>query len=207
MGRSSNAEVRRVQIVEGLRTVMAKRGYDGASIVLIARAAGLTSGLVHYHFRNKAQILLALVDRLAAQLEARIQARFADEAEQGAWARLDGWIDAHVATTPSVDADAVACWVVIGAEAVRDEAVRGVYQAAVSRDVAFGSECLRNVFVAEGLGDDQEASARVAAALVAAMEGYYQLSVAAPDLVPPGSAAASVRSMARGLVAAETAAA
>ena len=40
---------------------MADRGYERASVTAIAKAAGLTPGLVHYHFHNKKEILLALV--------------------------------------------------------------------------------------------------------------------------------------------------
>ena len=47
MARPSNTEERRQQIVQGLLRVMAERGYERASIAEIARAAGLTPGLVH----------------------------------------------------------------------------------------------------------------------------------------------------------------
>ena len=36
---------------------MAKRGYDGASVADIAKAARLTPGLVHYHFKNKQELI------------------------------------------------------------------------------------------------------------------------------------------------------
>ena len=50
MARPRNTEERRRQIVDGLRLVMAENGYDGASVQAVAKAAGLTAGLVHYHF-------------------------------------------------------------------------------------------------------------------------------------------------------------
>ena len=56
MARPSNTEERRQQIVEGLLRVMAERGYERASIAEIAKAAGLSPGLVHYHFTEKQEL-------------------------------------------------------------------------------------------------------------------------------------------------------
>ena len=62
MAARTNTHERRAQIVDGLLTVMATTGYEGATIVAIGKAAGLTSGLVHYHFATKDEVLLALVE-------------------------------------------------------------------------------------------------------------------------------------------------
>jgi len=64
MARPSNTDQRREQITRALQAVMAKKGYDRASISEIAAAAGLAAGLVHYHFDSKLEILLAVLDRL-----------------------------------------------------------------------------------------------------------------------------------------------
>jgi TetR/AcrR family transcriptional repressor of bet genes len=82
MARPSNTEERRQQIVEGLLRVMAKRGYERASIAEIAKEAGLSSGLVHYHFKDKQEILLTAVEQLAARV--RTRGRHAAAARQGA---------------------------------------------------------------------------------------------------------------------------
>ena len=58
MPRPSNTDARREQIVLGLQRVMAERGYEKATVSAIAQAAGLTPGLVHYHFKNKQEMLL-----------------------------------------------------------------------------------------------------------------------------------------------------
>lgn len=58
MARPTNTDARRAEIVEAMLRVMARRGYARASIAAIAEEAGLTAGLVHYHFRNKQAILL-----------------------------------------------------------------------------------------------------------------------------------------------------
>src|SRR3954470_3511156 len=77
MPRPSNTEERRAQITRALVKVMAKRGYDGASVADIARAARLTPGLVHYHFKSKRDILLAVLRDLVARHDAGLDARLA----------------------------------------------------------------------------------------------------------------------------------
>ena len=74
MAARTNTDERRAQIVEGLLTVMAASGYEGATIVAIGKAAGLSSGLVHYHFATKDEVLLALVDRLVVGVRVRYEA-------------------------------------------------------------------------------------------------------------------------------------
>ena len=85
MPRPSNSEARRAQITRALMKVMAKRGYDGASVADIAKAAKLTPGLVHYHFESKQEILLELLASLVARHEAGLEARLA--------ALDDAWVD------------------------------------------------------------------------------------------------------------------
>ena len=51
MPRPSNTSERRKEIVSGLLHAMARRGYAETSMPEIARAAKLTPGLLHYHFR------------------------------------------------------------------------------------------------------------------------------------------------------------
>ena len=56
MSRPSNTEARRGQIVDAMVQVLAREGYEGASVQAVARVAGLAPGLVHYHFRRKLEI-------------------------------------------------------------------------------------------------------------------------------------------------------
>ncbi len=109
---------RREQLLDALVEVMAERGWAGASVARIAARADLAPGLVHYYFRRKLDLLLALTERLQAVLEERLAARPAS---------LRGVIDAALAL-PGEPA-AVRCAVVLGAEAVRDEEVRAAWGA------------------------------------------------------------------------------
>lgn len=189
MGRPSNTAERREQIADALIRLMGTRGYDGASTVEIAREARLAPGLVHYHFRSKAEILHDAVRRLAALVRARAQRRLA-HAGTDPQRRLEAWIDALLARGEDADANTVACWVDIASQAARDGAVRRVYRAAVGQ--------LRRQL--EGLLRPLTGRSRtraLAAGLLAAIEGYYLLASAAPGLVPEGTAAGMVKRFAR----------
>ncbi len=195
MARPSNREQRRAQIVEALHVLMAEQGYDGASVAAIARQAGLAPGLVHYHFACKEEILLALVERLADRLGARYDRLLSSASTP--WDRLDCWIDAHLAQGEGADSAAVACWVAIGAEAVRRPEVQQAYEAAVRDDLDRGERLVADILGPQLEPDDPR---RLATALLAAIEGCYRLASGAPNAVPEGFAAPSVRQMARGLL-------
>jgi len=199
MGRPSNTDERRAEIVHALRSVMARHGYERASIAAIAKEAGLAPGLVHYHFDSKAEILRALVEGLVRGAKARIDAHVthAETPE----AKLDAFIDALLARGEDADPDAAACWALVGAEAVTQPEVRSLYRAFVSELAAeltllFTRAC----HAADRSGEGSKA---MAGALVATIEGYFALGAAVPDVIPMGSAAAMTRHMAHGLVSAQ----
>lgn len=173
---------------------MATTGYEKATIAAIAKAAGLTAGLVHYHFKSKQEILIALVELLGSRLEARFQELGGSTPQS----RLEAFIDSRVATGQGADPQAVACWVAIGTEALRQPEVGEVYRRVMvaQRDQLQG---LIRPFCTK----DQD-PAPIASAILAAIEGCYQLAAAAPEIAPPGFAAKSVRAMAAGLLAGKT---
>jgi TetR/AcrR family transcriptional regulator, transcriptional repressor of bet genes len=197
MPRPSNTEARRSEIVTGLRKVMARRGYEGASVAEIARAAGLASGLVHYHFNDKREILLALLDQLAREASQRAQRALA-RAGESPLERLEAYLDAFLSREADPDPEAVACWVAIGAEAVRDAKVRKAFGAALGMSSVTMEGLVIEALVAKGRGTPE--AKVISAALHAAIQGYLLVSVTAPELIPPGSAAGAVRRLARMLI-------
>lgn len=197
MSRRKNTDQRRLQIVSGLRAVMAKKGYDGASIADVAEAAGLSPGLVHYHFASKLEILLAVIDHLAESHFAKLD-RAEEEAADDALTDLDAFIDAHLATGKTADPDALACWIMLSTEAMRDERVRDRYGAVVlslrDRAAAIIRRGVRQKIFSRR---DIEGSA---AAIVSAIEGYYVVAAVERSLIPRGSAAPALKRMVRGLL-------
>ena len=194
MARPVNTDERRREIVQGLAQVMAERGYAKATVQAIARAAGLTPGLVHYHFENKQQILIALIETLAEAVRARLRATVASPER-----RLQDAIGALVGTGAGIDARAVACWVVIGAEAVREPVVRELYESVVGQLIAEFEAILREAMQKQGGSGAHAAAAAVA--VVAAIEGFFRLAAGAPSCVPPGIASASIRTIAESFIA------
>lgn len=200
MPRPSNTDQRRKEIVVGLARVMARRGYEGASIREIARAAKLASGLVHYHFASKQEILLALVDYLRGVAGRRYERRVAGKRPTPR-ARLEAYVDARVGLGDDADPAAMACWVDIAAEALRKPEVRTAYAEAVEEERVLLRAILRDVLAEEGRSG-AKASA-LAAALLSAIQGAYQLGLAVPGLIPQGTAASLIKGMAEGLIAAQ----
>jgi TetR/AcrR family transcriptional repressor of bet genes len=197
--RPSNTEERRREISQALLRVMAAEGYERATIVRVAKEAGIAPGLVHYHFDSKAEILATLVSELVARFEARIERR--TEQRASALAKLDGLLEALLARGDDEDLEAVRCWALVGAEAVKDAEVRALYEAhlgaLVDRLAAWVVEACHDE------GRSGEGARAVAGAVVALTEGYLALAAASPALVAAGSASGMAKRMLRGLLAAQ----
>ena len=52
---------RRAQMIEAAAAVLARQGYDSTSMKEIAAEAGVSSGLLHYYFGTKEELLAAIV--------------------------------------------------------------------------------------------------------------------------------------------------
>ena len=187
MSRRSNTEQRRAEIVSALLAVMAEHGYEKATIQLIGKQAGLAPGLLHYHFKTKGEILLALVKTLAELA----RQRYLDFASTASTADefLRAYINARLATGDGADPHAVAAWVMIGAEAVRQPDVRAVYQEAMRAEMQLIEALLTACFTERG--KPASAVPALAATLLALIEGAFQLASAAPEAMPVGYAAST----------------
>lgn len=186
MSRNSNTDSRRAQIVSAMLPVLARNGYGKATVMEIARQAGLTPGLIHYHFASKRDILVSLVHSMVEVANARVDGR---AGSLSAMERLKVHIDSRLALGQGANAEMAAAWVMIGAEAVREPEVRAVYQEAVGAELAALQALLRECLA--DAGRDTQAAPRIAAALLAIMEGAFQLASAAPEVMPKGYAASA----------------
>lgn len=61
-GRRSGPTRTRASILAAARTAFAAHGYDGTSIRLVARAAGVDPALVHHFFQNKSRLFAAATE-------------------------------------------------------------------------------------------------------------------------------------------------
>jgi len=177
---------------------MAEKGYDGASIGDVARAARLTPGLVHYHFQSKLEILLAVLDDLGEAHTATLDQALAP-ARGDARRELDAFIDVHLAVGKSADPKALACWIAIGAESIREPLVGAGYAAILELLASRLERILRAGVAAKQFHTAEPRAASVA--IVAAIQGYFCIAGSARTLIPPHSAAPQVKAMAHGLLA------
>jgi TetR/AcrR family transcriptional repressor of bet genes len=196
MTRASNTGQRRTQIAEALLAVMAKRGYEGASIVAIAKQARLAPGLVHYHFKSKLEILIEAVRLLAARHLAILDGVLVGA--EAPPAQLTAFVEVHLGLGAHADPGALACWVLIGGEALRERRVQLEYEralAAISARLA--------AIIERGIADRSFAPVdpvACAAALVAVVQGYFVVAASARKVIPSGTAAACTLRMAEGLL-------
>ncbi len=199
MARPSNTAARQAQITRALRKVMAQHGYDGASIADIAKAARLTPGLVHYHFENKQQILLAALKELVVEHEARLAAKLS-QSNGDAHVELGLFVDFHLGLGADADAEALACWILLSGEALREFKVRVEFERALQAMANRLTELiLRGVTQRVFVCDAPEAAA---SALLATVQGYFVLVASARSVIPKGSAATATKRMAQGLLGA-----
>lgn len=199
MARPSNTVARRREIALGLRRVMAREGYEGASIPEIAKAAGVAPGIVHYHFRDKREVLLQVLIDLVSEHDAGLEAALS-RCKGDPRRELDAFLDFHLATGRNADPEALACWVALCGEALRDATVRARYEEALTSSTRRLAGIL-----ARGKRDRVFASVdpvTAAPALMATIQGYLVIAATARPLIPHSSAAPAARAMARGLLGA-----
>lgn len=174
--------------------VMGERGYARASVASVAQHAGLTTGLLHYHFKSKEEVLLAVIERLGDIVQARYESRLPDAKTPRD--RLSAFLDAHLEMGPDANPSAVACWVALGTEALARGPVFDAYGRFMQDHHGKLTELVCEVLVADGQADHR--APLIASALLAAIEGTLRLATIAPGVIVEGSAAGLLREMASG---------
>jgi TetR/AcrR family transcriptional repressor of bet genes len=188
MSRKSNTAQRRAEIITAMLTVLAEQGYERATIQAIAKQAQLAPGLIHYHFKTKAEILIALISELTAVFRTRYEALAENVISPRE--KLLTYIEARLAKGEGENPKAVAAWVIIGAEAVKQPEVRELYENAIAQEIALLEGLLKNYLSAQG--KRLNSISHLAAAIIATMEGTFQLASAAEAVMPKAYAAKTV---------------
>lgn len=65
--RKAARPVRRQQLIESTIAVLARKGYAGLTVADVAKEAGLSAGIVIFHFNSKDELLAAVLGALAAE--------------------------------------------------------------------------------------------------------------------------------------------
>ncbi len=202
MANRPNTEQRRAEIVQGLLLTMAEQGYARATVQLIAKRVGLAPGLVHYHFKTKAEILVELVKTLADQFRSRYT--HLAQSARSPQDFLFAYVNARLAKGEGESPAVVAAWVMVGAEAVRLPEVRAIYQQAIAAEFSLLRGLLSNYLVSREKSVDNVDG--LTAAMVALMEGAFQIASAAPSVVPVGYAATTAIALIQAYVEAQASA-
>jgi len=85
-GRKASKETRRHQLIEATIDSLAKRGYSETTMADVADGAGLSRGIVNFHFESKEKLLVAtlqyMADEYATHWRAALQKAGDDPARQ-----------------------------------------------------------------------------------------------------------------------------
>ncbi|MBL4634847.1 MAG: TetR family transcriptional regulator, partial [Kofleriaceae bacterium] len=129
MGRTSNREERRKQILQAFARVLADHGYAGATIARVAAEAELAPGLLHHHFKDKDELLSLLATSLIGGFRAQTRAQHSHSDP------LIAYTDAALAVDASSDGIVPRCWVGLFAEAIRNPVLFRQFRRLIDREL------------------------------------------------------------------------
>ncbi len=182
MARRSNRDIRRRQIADALLAEIVDVGYDRATIAAIAKRAGLTPGLIHYHFKSKQAILIELIQYLQSKLESRY--KLLSSRDTDARSHLKSLVSAYLAVEPDADALVVSAWVMIAAEAAKKDEVREHFETVVQAQTQQLRQLLERLLKHER--KSTLGSAAFVSGLIASINGCYLLARSSPSVIVKG---------------------
>jgi len=92
-GRKASKETRRLQLIEATIDSLSKRGYSETTTADVADGAGLSRGIVNFHFESKDKLLVATLQHMADEYAAHWRSAL-DKAGADPAARLAALISA-----------------------------------------------------------------------------------------------------------------
>ena len=112
--RKAARSVRRQQLIGSTIAVLARKGYAAITVADVAKHAGLSPGIVIFHFNSKDELLAAVLGALAAEYRAHWEARM-NAAGPGAADRLAALLLSDLDTDVYTH-DKLAAWVAFWGE-------------------------------------------------------------------------------------------
>lgn len=94
--------------------VLARHGYEGATIAAVASEAEVAPGLVHHYFKSKEELLAVLIEKQVHRFRERVRS------QEPGMDRLAAYVEGAVGLNQAADLVAARCWVGIFAEAMRN---------------------------------------------------------------------------------------
>jgi AcrR family transcriptional regulator len=92
--RAPRQDNRRAQLLDAAARLFSERGFHATSMRDIAKAVGMLSGSIYYHFESKEEMLLAVYEEGERRIADEVDAAVANTTEP--WARLEAACAAHL---------------------------------------------------------------------------------------------------------------
>jgi TetR/AcrR family transcriptional repressor of bet genes len=194
--RQAKTDERKVSIVKALTRLMATRGYERASVAEIAATAGIPAGLIHYHFKNKLEILLAVLEHVMTTHLGLVE-KAIDDAAGNPRNQLVAFIELHLGLDHA-NRERLACWIAISAESLKQPSVHHAYQRWVTRLTSLLEGVVRRGVEVNAFHTSEVNAA--ASAIHATIQGYFLISATCPGSIPRGTAAHCTLKMALALL-------
>ena len=99
--RKASKETRQQQLIEATIDSLAKRGYSETTLADVADGAGLSRGIVNFHFESKEKLLVATLQSMSDEYSSHWQAALAKSGAQPAqrlWALVAADFDRKICT-------------------------------------------------------------------------------------------------------------
>lgn len=183
--RQNTKAIRRQELIEATIDQLAKRGFDGTTLADVATAAGMSRGIVNFHFDTKEKLLVetlrTLSDEYRGHWKAALKAAGTDPAAR-LWALVSADFDRRICTPRKLGA-----WCAFWGEAKSRPTYRDLCSANDEDYQATVIELCRDLAAP---GQDHAALARV---IVCMLEGLWLHLMMAPKDLKREQALASAR--------------
>ena len=94
LSRAPRQDNRRARLLDAAARLFSERGFHATSMRDIAKAVGMLSGSIYYHFESKEEMLLAVYEEGVRGVADRVAQAVANQSEP--WARLEAACAAHL---------------------------------------------------------------------------------------------------------------
>ncbi len=182
MARVDVRSIRRDQILDAAEHLVARRGWAQTSFAEICREAGVSNGVLTYHFTDKEDLLLALYERSACTWKEHFNADSACEVKPGDVANPFLGMVREAAAAVEADRQVFLLLLHYLSEAPDHPEVRDRIQAMFGEMRAKMAHEIAAVWEAEGVSGDTTVASGV---LQSAMAGFLILRTALGLKVPP----------------------
>jgi AcrR family transcriptional regulator len=91
MSKPDVAAERKQQIVQATVECITKHGYHNFSMQDVAKTAGVSKGIIHYYFLNKDELMMAVLDKVAGDIERDLIQDM--DASSDPWRKLEIFIE------------------------------------------------------------------------------------------------------------------